>query len=99
MAEDSNIDNNNSALLNGSDITPHVYEGGFKTWECSIDLAEYVSTAFSDIENNNIRHIVEVNNLNSFVFLNASLSIQQARSRDSFTKPNRLLPCAQGPDC
>lgn len=26
----------------GSDIVPSVYEGGYKLWECAIDLAEYL---------------------------------------------------------
>ncbi len=28
--------------LSSDDITPNVYEGGFKTWDCSIDLANYI---------------------------------------------------------
>jgi protein-histidine N-methyltransferase len=28
-----------------SDVIPNVYEGGLKTWECSIDLVEYLSQA------------------------------------------------------
>ncbi|CAG8625172.1 9489_t:CDS:2 [Acaulospora colombiana] len=27
-----------------SDVIPNVYEGGLKTWECSIDLVEYLSS-------------------------------------------------------
>ncbi|KAI9722601.1 MAG: hypothetical protein M1812_001532 [Candelaria pacifica] len=40
MAEDRG---DSQALLDGlgtGDITPNVYEGGFKTWECSIDLVK-----------------------------------------------------------
>ncbi|PXF49343.1 Histidine protein methyltransferase 1-like [Gracilariopsis chorda] len=29
----------------GSDIVPSVYEGGYKLWECAIDLAEYLRKA------------------------------------------------------
>jgi len=36
MAED---DDATLADLEGSDIRTNVYEGGFKTWECSLDLA------------------------------------------------------------
>ena len=39
MAEDTE---DNDTLLSGletGDLTKDVYEGGFKTWECSIDLA------------------------------------------------------------
>lgn len=31
--------------LSSDDINPRVYEGGFKTWECSVDLVRYLSTA------------------------------------------------------
>ena len=30
-------------LLGGSDVIKGSYEGGLKTWECSVDLAEYLS--------------------------------------------------------
>ncbi|KAE8372372.1 hypothetical protein BDV26DRAFT_102658 [Aspergillus bertholletiae] len=44
MAEDT-ADYANEELISGlekGDITPNIYEGGFKTWECSIDLAKLV---------------------------------------------------------
>lgn len=28
--------------LESSDLTPNVYEGGYKTWECSLDLCRYL---------------------------------------------------------
>ena len=28
--------------MSSDDITPRIYEGGFKTWECCIDLARYL---------------------------------------------------------
>jgi protein-histidine N-methyltransferase len=31
-------------LLGDSDVTNGSYEGGLKTWECSIDLAQYLSS-------------------------------------------------------
>ncbi|KIK06010.1 hypothetical protein K443DRAFT_674583 [Laccaria amethystina LaAM-08-1] len=31
-----------------SDLVPGVYEGGLKTWECSLDLIEYLVTALLD---------------------------------------------------
>ncbi|MCJ1480256.1 hypothetical protein MMC06_000411 [Schaereria dolodes] len=31
--------------LSTDDITPKIYEGGFKTWECAVDLARYLSGA------------------------------------------------------
>ena len=42
MAEDPLSDPATVVGLSKDDITPHIYEGGFKTWECSIDLADYV---------------------------------------------------------
>lgn len=43
MAED---DNDNDELISGleeGDIKPNFYEGGFKTWECSLDLAKMMT--------------------------------------------------------
>ncbi|KAJ5563669.1 hypothetical protein N7535_008833 [Penicillium sp. DV-2018c] len=42
MAEDS-AGHDNEKLISGiekGDITPNFYEGGFKTWECALDLAK-----------------------------------------------------------
>lgn len=39
MAEDTGLDHSVTASLSNDDITPNIYEGGFKTWECSLDLA------------------------------------------------------------
>ncbi|KAL8657896.1 MAG: hypothetical protein Q9226_001469 [Calogaya cf. arnoldii] len=44
MAEDTNLDETSTVGLSTDDIDPNVYEGGFKTWECSIDLAKYLAT-------------------------------------------------------
>ena len=33
--------------LSTDDITPSIYEGGFKTWECALDLASHVSGCIS----------------------------------------------------
>lgn len=38
-AEDEGDNNQEPAGLDSSDIRTNVYEGGFKSWECSIDLA------------------------------------------------------------
>ncbi|MCJ1388084.1 hypothetical protein MMC18_000928 [Xylographa bjoerkii] len=45
MAEEdlSSVDSNATAGLLSDDILSRVYEGGFKTWECSVDLARYIS--------------------------------------------------------
>jgi hypothetical protein len=41
MAEDGD-DATAAAGLNDSDIKTNVYEGGFKSWECSFDLAKHL---------------------------------------------------------
>lgn len=35
-------DDETSLMLQSNDIIPSVYEGGFKTWECSLDLTRYL---------------------------------------------------------
>lgn len=45
MAEDS-ADHDNEELIAGleeGDLKPNFYEGGFKTWECALDLAKLVA--------------------------------------------------------
>lgn len=42
MAEDQSQNNQKIAGLSTDDIIPTVYEGGFKTWECSLDLANFL---------------------------------------------------------
>lgn len=62
MAEDPLRDQDSIEGLSKDDITPGIYEGGFKTWECSIDLASYIASE-PDLEYH-IRtdpwHIIEV---------------------------------------
>ncbi|EMR11671.1 hypothetical protein PNEG_00109 [Pneumocystis murina B123] len=44
MAYDYDTSQSELLFLTGSsDIIPNVYEGGYKTWECSYDLVEYLS--------------------------------------------------------
>ncbi|KAF1851328.1 uncharacterized protein K460DRAFT_272575 [Cucurbitaria berberidis CBS 394.84] len=42
MAEDDGSSSNPLAGLDDSDLRPNLYEGGYKTWECSIDLVKYL---------------------------------------------------------
>ncbi|KAF1998594.1 hypothetical protein P154DRAFT_469025 [Amniculicola lignicola CBS 123094] len=42
MAEDSVSSSDNPTGLDTSDLRPNVYEGGYKTWECSIDLVRFL---------------------------------------------------------
>lgn len=47
MAEDDIDSNENAELISGlemGDIQTSIYEGGFKTWECAIDLAKLLAT-------------------------------------------------------
>jgi protein-histidine N-methyltransferase len=65
MAEDS-AGHDNEELIAGiekGDIKPNFYEGGFKTWECALDLAklsldEDILNGFSDGMQDT--HIIEV---------------------------------------
>ncbi|KAE8390708.1 hypothetical protein BDV23DRAFT_193514 [Aspergillus alliaceus] len=63
MAEDT-ADYENEELISGlekGDITPNIYEGGFKTWECSVDLAKLVvNENNSSGANADDRHIIEL---------------------------------------
>lgn len=78
MAEDSSIEWANefssttiAGLSTGDDLTPGVYEGGFKTWECAIDLAQYLvgqwETIVGPVETRGL-HVIEVRDLGSFRF-------------------------------
>lgn len=66
MAEDT-ADHENEELIAGlekGDLKPNFYEGGFKTWECSLDLAKLIANETSIIESlddsqTNV-HIIEV---------------------------------------
>jgi protein-histidine N-methyltransferase len=42
MAEDDNSNPTPLSGLTDSDLTTNIYEGGYKTWECSLDLARYL---------------------------------------------------------
>lgn len=43
-----------------SDLVPRVYEGGMKTWECSLDLADYVLGAGSGVGEFRGKKVLEV---------------------------------------
>ncbi|CAF9943410.1 MAG: hypothetical protein ALECFALPRED_000303 [Alectoria fallacina] len=63
MAEDDIVDQPSPAVgLSTDDITPNVYEGGFKTWECAVDLASHLSRSLSkgwELAGREV-HVVEV---------------------------------------
>ncbi|KAL8654381.1 MAG: hypothetical protein Q9210_001541 [Variospora velana] len=48
MAEDTTLDEL-KAGISADDIKPNIYEGGFKTWECSIDLANYLLSCAPEV--------------------------------------------------
>lgn len=63
MAEDVGQGSESVIGLDQNDIKTNIYEGGFKTWECSIDLAQLLLNrddprGFGDISQ--VDHIVEV---------------------------------------
>lgn len=61
MAEDS-ADHENEELISGleqGDLKPNFYEGGFKTWECALDLAKVV-IAENALSGDGDQHVIEV---------------------------------------
>ena len=50
MAEDTGLDQSVAAGLSTDDIRPNIYEGGFKTWESSLDLASNDVHFLEDLE-------------------------------------------------
>lgn len=64
MAEDDAEQGSNEDLIAGleeGDLKPNFYEGGFKTWECALDLARLLATQdIAGFENSETRHIIEV---------------------------------------
>lgn len=65
MAEDNDHDGaeqTNDELISGldeGDIKPNFYEGGFKTWECALDLAKRVVDGGGQSEHGELR-VIEV---------------------------------------
>ena len=62
MAEDQDYGQSPTIGLSTDDITPNIYEGGFKTWECSVDLASFLAGTFTDHDrpSESDCHILEV---------------------------------------
>ena len=70
MAEDPHLDDGQFPILglSANDITPTIYEGGFKTWECAADLARYLlrqDPILNDMTHD--LHVIEVKLLVSLV--------------------------------
>ncbi|ODM19847.1 hypothetical protein SI65_04833 [Aspergillus cristatus] len=97
MAEDSEQDNEEliSGLEHG-DLKPNFYEGGFKTWECALDLAKRVvgDGAVTDVDGD--YHIIEVGagtavpSLALFARL-LSASTQQRKTHFTFADYNAVV--------
>ncbi|KAL8730256.1 MAG: hypothetical protein Q9181_004723 [Wetmoreana brouardii] len=49
MAEDGNPEESSTVGLSTDDILPNIYEGGLKTWEGSVDLANYLKAHKEDL--------------------------------------------------
>ena len=77
--------NPSTAGLAAGDLEPRVYEGGFKTWECSVDLAKYLGRALAggqlELAGKELQ-IIEVGSLQSQSNIAKGY---QARSWDSYT--------------
>lgn len=74
MAEDS-ADHDNAELISGleeGDLKPNFYEGGFKTWECALDLAKLVASENAIVESlgdlQTDVHIIEVRTIPRIMF-------------------------------
>lgn len=71
MAED-NQGHDNEELISGlekGDLKPNFYEGGFKTWECALDLAKLVTSenpTSQSPEPQTTTHTIEVRTLASY---------------------------------
>ena len=62
MAESTLEENGNDDLISGldtGDLTSGYYEGGFKTWECAIDLAAFVADNITLTEDRDW-HVIEL---------------------------------------
>lgn len=62
MAENMSFERSSVAGLSADDIMPRIYEGGFKTWECAIDLARYLAGRADVIDSVQRQqlHVIEV---------------------------------------
>lgn len=63
MAEDDSTSPHLLAGLDDSDLRTNIYEGGYKTWECSIDLAKFLldrgpRRQLDDLEK--VQHVIEM---------------------------------------
>ena len=73
MAEDDTVDaTSGTSVLDNSDIRTNIYEGGFKSWECSFDLAQLLLDRGprKDLDDLcRVNHVVEVFSQQSTIIL------------------------------
>ena len=50
LATTDSIIHESNDIIDNTDLIAGVYEGGFKTWECSLDLCLYMDTQFMDLK-------------------------------------------------
>jgi hypothetical protein len=52
------LQNDSPSIDDTSDLIPGVYEGGYKVWECSIDLCIFLQRFLANIKNNTVSSMV-----------------------------------------
>ncbi|KAJ5628310.1 hypothetical protein N7490_010538 [Penicillium lividum] len=102
MAEDT-ADHENEELIAGleeGDLKPNFYEGGFKTWECSLDLAKLVaneSTTIESLDDSQTNfHIIELGSGTAVPSLTLFAHIMKQTAPSQGATPQRkiLFTCA-----
>ena len=89
MAEADSKTNKNDELIRGldqGDLTSGLYEGGFKTWECAVDLAARLSQ--NPLPENEDWHTVELgagSAIPSLVLFQSALRAGRGASKSHFT--------------
>ena len=92
MAEDTQAVVNDTPIpgLSNDDITPNVYEGGFKTWECAVDLANYLISQNFEFAKDGGRD-VQIVELGAGTALPSLALLRQWRSTSSLTERSPTL--------
>ncbi|RAL01544.1 protein-histidine N-methyltransferase [Aspergillus ibericus CBS 121593] len=99
MAEDTSDEDNEELIagLEKGDIKPNFYEGGFKTWECAVDLAKLLVDSEDVPQPSQDRHIIElgagtaVPSLALFAQLLSEPSSSQQRTHFTFADYNSAV--------
>ena len=67
---DDNDDNTEEFVNAASDLVDGVYEGGLKTWECSIDLATFLHRTSRSIQQGNVLEVYSLSLSSSCLVFN-----------------------------